>query len=87
VHRVKKTPPDRYAVSSTYDLLRRLCPPGWYSRDGDSVWLPDYDKLEPDVAIVRGTFEDYGEQHPGPGPIARAGEVSESCLTRDQGEK
>jgi Uma2 family endonuclease len=87
VRREKKTPPHCYAVGSTYDKLRRLCPPGWCPRDGHPIRLPEYDEPEPDVAIVRGTLDDYRFQHPGPGQIALVGEVSESCLARDRAAK
>jgi Uma2 family endonuclease len=50
------------------------------------VRIPEFDEPEPDVAIVRGSDDDYLARHPEPPDIALIVEVSETTLSRDRGE-
>ena len=49
--------------------------------------IPDFDEPEPDVAIVRGTDDDYKHRRPGPDEVGLLVEVSEATLDRDRNEK
>ena len=51
------------------------------------VRIPEYNEPEPDIAIVRGSDDDYKHRTPGPADVALLAKVSESTLDRDQGEK
>ena len=49
--------------------------------------IPAFDEPEPDVAIVRGTDDDYEHRHPGPTDVGLLVEVSDATLDRDRDEK
>lgn len=51
------------------------------------VTLSDVDEPEPDVAIVRGSVEDFSERHPSPDDLPVVFEVSDSSLGYDRGAK
>lgn len=60
-------------------------PSGWYVRNQEPISLKNSEsEPEPDVAIVRGTVEDYLEKHPGAADVAVVVEVSESSLDQDR---
>ncbi len=61
--------------------------PGWWCRKEDPVRIPEYDEPEPDVAVVRGSRDDFRERTPRPKDVAMLVEVSQSTLDRDRGEK
>jgi hypothetical protein len=64
-------------------LLQERLPAGWYPRKEDPIELPGGtgradSSPEPDVAVVRGTFQDYNDRHPTPGDIGLVIEVADS---------
>src|SRR5208282_3529208 len=67
--------------------LRGQLPPGWHIRQEQPLRIPDYDEPEPDLVLVRGAIMDYAGRHPDSADVALVGEVSETTLDRDQGEK
>ena len=69
-------------------LLEPLVRPhGWHVRTQFPVTLPPDSEPEPDLAVVRGTFADYAERHPGPGDVALVVEVAFSSLSQDRRTK
>src|SRR6185503_3962315 len=46
------------------DALRAALPPGWIVRTQGPIALDDDSSPEPDLAVVRGTREDYLNAHP-----------------------
>jgi len=75
---------------TTKKLLRALdsrLPSGWTWRSEQPVRIPDFDEPEPDVAVVRGTDEDYEYKIPTADDVGLLVEVSESTLSQDRGKK
>jgi Uma2 family endonuclease len=87
VKKMSKNPPHIWAVKTTLKILAGLLPPGWTWRKEDPVRIPDFDEPEPDLAIVRGSDDDYKVRIPGPADVALVIESSETTLARDQGPK
>jgi Uma2 family endonuclease len=87
VNKMGKKPPHVLASEALRDELMRLIPPGWRLTIEAPIRIPNYDEPEPDLAIVRGTRDDFKDRHPGPADVAILIEVSESSLDRDRGEK
>ena len=87
VTKLSKNPPHSWATRSLLDRLAQMLPSGWMWRQGQPVRIPDHDEPEPDIAIVRGTNDDYKRRPPGPSEIALLVEVSETTYDRDRGEK
>lgn len=86
VHKMSRNPPHSVALNRTRKLLEKLLPPGWNTRIQDAVTLSQSEP-EPDIAIVRGTDEDYKTRHPGPDQIGLLVEVADSSLEVDQTDK
>jgi Uma2 family endonuclease len=86
---VRKMPKYPRHVNTVARILRALQAtlPGWWCRKEDPVRIPDFDEPEPDVAVVRGSIEDYQDRTPGPKDIALLVEVADTTLPRDRGEK
>jgi Uma2 family endonuclease len=87
VRKMGKKPPHVISCEATRNVLLPLIPPGWRLAIEAPVRIPDYDEPEPDLAVIRGTLEDYEERHPGPHDIGLLIEVSDSTLERDRGDK
>ncbi len=87
VKKMPKNPPHSWSTRKTLDLLAGFLPPGWLWRLEQPVRIPDFDEPEPDIAIVRGSLDDYKHRTPVPADVALLVEVSESTLDRDKGEK
>ena len=64
-----------------------VLPIGWHVREEKAIRIPDRNVRLPDIAIVRGRFEDYPTQHPLPKDAALLVEVAMNSLGRDQGLK
>jgi Uma2 family endonuclease len=86
VRKMPKKPPHVWAVAATLRALGAILS-GWCCRKEDPVRIPKFDEPEPDVAVVRGSIEDYRARTPGPKDVALLVEVSERTLARDRGEK
>jgi Uma2 family endonuclease len=76
-----------WSVGAVRESVAARLPEGWFWRKEDPVRIPDFDEPEPDLAIVRGSEDDYLTHHPEPPDIAMVAEVSETTLNRDRGEK
>ncbi len=87
VKKMSKKPPHIWAVTAVRKALAALLPAGWSWRKEDPVRIPEFDEPEPDVAIVRGTDEDYRNRIPEPNDVALLVEVTETTQGRDRCEK
>jgi Uma2 family endonuclease len=87
VDKMAKSPQHGYSTRKALDSLVSLIGLGLTWRSEQPVRIPDYDEPEPDVAIVRGTTEDYAYRVPGPGDVELLIEVSLTSLEQDRGEK
>ena len=87
VRKMGKNPPHVIACEATRDQLLPLIPRSWRLTIEAPVRIPDYDEPEPDLAVVRGTRDEYEHRHPGPDDIGILIEVSDTSLDRDRGEK
>lgn len=88
-HLVLKMPRNPRHDSSVQRALRpvqKVLPPDWDIRIQSAITLDD-SQPEPDVALVRGTADDYETRHPGPADIGQLIEVADSSLLRDQRDK
>jgi Uma2 family endonuclease len=86
VNKMSKYPPHIWTVDAIREMLQRLLPTCWCRKE-DPVRIPEFDEPEPDVAVVRGTRDDYLDRIPGPADIKLLVEVSDSTLDRDRGVK
>lgn len=68
-------------------LNLKLAKLGCHLRPQQPLTLPPSDEPEPDAAIVRGTFEDYADRHPGAKDVLCVIEVADSSVRRDQTTK
>jgi len=82
-----KSPEHLWTVATLRKALETLLSPGWTERQGDPVRIPLYDEPEPDLAIVRGSNDDYKHRHPTAADVAFLVEVSESSLVLDRSLK
>ena len=87
VDKMAKSPQHGYSTRKILDGLAPLIGPNWTWRSEQPVRIPDYDEPEPDVAVVRGTTEDYAYRVPGPEDVGLLVEVSLTTLDQDRGEK
>jgi Uma2 family endonuclease len=87
VRKMGKKPPHVIASEAMRDELLRLLPRGWRLTIEAPVRIPDFDEPEPDLAIVRGTKDQYLDHHPGPADIGLLIEIADTTLGRDRGEK
>lgn len=87
VKKMTQKPPHAWAVETAHDSLARLLLGGWFIREEKPVRIPQFDEPEPDLAVIRGTRDDYRYRHPEPADIALLVEVAESSIDRDQREK
>ncbi|MGO9464542.1 MAG: Uma2 family endonuclease [Isosphaeraceae bacterium] len=87
VDKMAKTPQHGYSTRKALDALGSLIGPGLTWRSEQPVRIPDYDEPEPDVAIVRGSTEDYAYRVPGPDDVELLIEVSLTSIDQDRGEK
>jgi Uma2 family endonuclease len=87
VRKMGKNPPHVWSVDATEKVLQSLLPAGWIIRRESPVRIPEFDEPEPDIAVVKGSREDYKTRHPDPVDIGLLVEVAESSLDRDRGKK
>lgn len=60
---------------------------GWHVQIQLPVALSNFNAPEPDVAVVRGTEENYADRHPGPADLPLVIEVADSSLGFDRTTK
>ena len=72
-------------------LLRLLIVPcesaGWHVQVQLPVTLNNINAPEPDIAVVRGTEDDYADRHPGPADLPLVIEIADSSLRMDRSTK
>lgn len=76
-----------WVVQTLQGLAPKLQRLGCLVRVQQPITLPPHHEPEPDVAIVRGTPEDYRGRHPGAADILCVIEVADSSLARDRTKK
>lgn len=87
VEKMVKKNPHNYAVARLGDDLRALLPASYRVREEKSYLHGRYDRPEPDLAVVRGTLEDYRRREPRPRDIALLIEVADTSYAKDRGAK
>jgi Uma2 family endonuclease len=85
VRKLGKRPPHVVASEALRDELLRILPQGWRLTIEAPVRISDFDEPEPDLALARGTRDQYADRHPGPADIGLLIEVSDTTL--GSGEK
>jgi len=73
------------AIWKAAKALERTFGVAWMVRTQGPIWLDEESEPEPDVAVVRGTTEDYRNEHPSR-PVLTV-EVAESSLGHDRERK
>jgi len=85
VEKEVKNPAHRVATQRTFDAIRQRLPSGWHVSKEDPVRIPKRrSEPEPDVSVVKGSIDDYTDQHPGPTSIALVVEVTRSSVAKDR---
>lgn len=79
-------PPHRRASERAFAALARIVPAGWYATMQQPITIDDSEP-QPDVAVVRGTTDDYPDRHPGSADLGLIVEVSHTTLADDRGLK
>ena len=75
-------------VSRLQRLLLGPCgSAGWHLQIQLPVTLSHINAPEPDLAVVRGTEEDYADRHPGPADLPLVIEVADSSVGTDRSTK
>ena len=78
-----KGPRHVFVVQELFAQLSLLLPSGWHMRCQDPLTLADSEP-EPDIAIVRGSRQDYAGRHPGPSDTGLVIEVADSSAELDR---
>lgn len=84
VAKMTRKSPHVIACEKTHDALRGAVGAGWRVMAEAPVRLSEYSEPEPDIALVRGTADDYQTRHPGPADVSLIVEVSDSSLREDR---
>jgi Uma2 family endonuclease len=87
VKKMGKNPPHSWTVESLREQVGRLLPLGWSLRQEQPVAIPELNEPEPDLAVVRGSKDEYARRHPRPEDVALLIEVADSTLEKDRGAK
>jgi Uma2 family endonuclease len=86
VLKMPRNPPHDARIQKLNRLLIQHLPTGWDIRIQLAVTLA-HSEPEPDVAVVRGSADDYETRHPGAGDVGLVVEIADSSLTRDRDDK
>lgn len=84
VSKMTKKPPHVIGCEKGRDALMRSVPAGWRVTVEAPVRIPEYNEPEPDLAVARGSVDDYEERHPEPFDLALIVEVADSSLDEDR---
>jgi Uma2 family endonuclease len=84
VKKMPNKPEHSWATKAVLKALERRLPQGWVSRQEQPVRIPAYDEPEPDIAIVRGTDDDYKHRIPEPTDVGLLVEVSATNASADR---
>jgi Uma2 family endonuclease len=87
VDKTGKNADHRWTTKEVLKALDRRLPPGWTSQKEEPVRIPEYDEPEPDIAIIRGSDDDYRHRLPTADDVTLVVEVSDSTLRQDRGKK
>ena len=63
IEKMTKNPPHRIATHQARVALAQIVPPGWYVESQEPIVTADSEP-EPDVAVIRGTTQDYVTTNP-----------------------
>jgi Uma2 family endonuclease len=77
-------PPHVIACEKTHNALQRVVGAGWRVMTEAPVRIPMHNEPEPDVALARGSPDDYADGHPGPADVALIVEVADSSPQEDR---
>lgn len=77
--------PHVIALSRTADLLKSVFPSGWYIQTQAPLRFGQRSEPEPDIAVVKGSLEDYPTEHPTTAGLVI--EVSDKTLNYDRTRK
>jgi Uma2 family endonuclease len=77
----------RTSVLRLADLNDQFKPHGCFVQSQQPIQLPPHHEPEPDIAIVRGSVDNYVNGPPGPGDVLCVIEVADASLGRDRGVK
>lgn len=83
VEKMTKNPPHRIATRRARVALERIVPQGWYVDTQEPIATMDSEP-EPDVAVIRGSTEDYPDRNPEAENVALVIEVADRTLLRDR---
>ena len=83
VPKMSKNPPHSIVTRKLDRRLIRLTADGWHVRNQEPVTLSTSEP-EPDLAVVRGTEDDYAGGHPQPADIALLIEVADNSVRQDR---
>lgn len=81
VKKMPKSPLHRALSKELYDLISKVLPPGFLVYQEAPLRLADSEP-EPDVAVVRGTKEEFHQRHPQTAALAVEVAVSSAALDR-----
>ncbi len=84
VKKVVKNPPHVVGCARVVAVLGRVAPGGWHTRPGEPIRIGRRTEPEPDVALARGSIDDYESSHPEPSDIAMVVEVSDTTVAKDR---
>jgi Uma2 family endonuclease len=85
VEKEVKNPEHATATERIRRAIHQLLPAGWEIRKEEPVRIPKWrSEPEPDLSVVRGSFEDYATRHPGPGEVALVVEVTRETAAKDR---
>jgi Uma2 family endonuclease len=87
VRKMTKHGPHMWTRDTVCEALAAVLGQGWFARVEGPVRIPQADEPEPDVAVLRGTRDDYRSRNPDASDVALVVEVAESSLRRDRLEK
>ena len=82
-HKMPKSPLHSFLTQLLFGLLMKLCPPGYTVRQEQPITSPDSEP-EPDIALVRGTHEDFRHTHPSTAELVIEISVSSKEYDRDK---
>ena len=87
VTKMGRNRPHIQAGNKGFRALSRLVGEGWHVRKEDPAVVSTWSKPEPDLAVIRGTIEDYNDRDVPAADIGLAIEIAESTLDTDRREK
>jgi Uma2 family endonuclease len=84
VAKMTKKPPHVIACEKTRNALIGIFQAGWRVMVEAPVRIPDSSEPEPDLALARGSVDDYQGRHPEPADVPLIVEVADSSLGDDR---